>query len=158
MKKKTLQQADIFFYRATLALMMCTPTYSASNIEQNWPNYSFTVKLCPYQATPRIHSDLHVEANYYLVCSQMCSPLKIYLSVDSQESVCPENLGKMPSSTQNGSERSPRSFQGCFPLLQGPSCRKLRQNVFDPIGSNTIASVQAFFSIRWTIVIVFDPT
>ena len=50
-------------------LMTCTPTYGASNVGHFGPNDSFTVKLGPYGATPRIHSDIHVEANYYLVCS-----------------------------------------------------------------------------------------
>ena len=135
---------------------MCTPTYGASNVGQSRSNVSFAVKLSPYRATPRIQSDLLVEANYYHIC---CSPLGMYLPVGSQESVCPENVDNLPSSTPNGTERSPRFLLGCFSLLQGPSCRKSRHDVFDPMGSNMIAIVQTFFfSIRWTMAIVFDPT
>ena len=60
-------------YRATLVLMICTPTYGASNIGQYRPNDSFAVKLSRYRATPRIHSDLvymlRLIITRYLVCS-----------------------------------------------------------------------------------------
>ena len=58
--RKPVQQAGNFLYRATLVLMMCTPTYGASNIGKYRLNDSFTAKLNPYRATPRIQSDLHV--------------------------------------------------------------------------------------------------
>ena len=58
-------------------------------------------------------------------------------------SVCPENVGNWspspldesePTPRSIQSEPTPRSIQSCFPLLQGPSCRK---------------STSAFFRSNW---------
>ena len=45
-------------------------------------------------------------------------------------SFSPENVGNWSPSPQNDLEFSPRSVQSCFPLLQGPSCRKSPSALF----------------------------
>ena len=73
-------------------------------------------------------------------------------------SFCPENVGNSSSSPQNEAELSPRSIQSCFPLVQGPSCRKSPAAFF---GSNWVKydynprsdrKIRCF-SIRWTLVL-----
>ena len=128
--------------------MMCTPTYGVSKFGQFRPNESLTVKLSLCRVTPRIHSDRHVEANYYSV--RFAVRWKCTFQQVRKGAFAPKTLKKWPYPRQNESERSPRSFEGCFPLIQGPNCRKSRQNVFDPIGSNSIAIVQTLFSIRYS--------
>ena len=79
------------------------------------------------------------EANYYAVGFAVCSKSTFrYVRV----SFCPEHVGNWSSSPQNDLELSPRSIQSCFPLLQGPSCRKSPSALFrsNP-GSNTITIV-----------------
>ena len=45
-------------------------------------------------------------------------------------SFCPENAGNWSPSPQNESQFYPRSVQSCFPLLQGPSCKKSPSALF----------------------------
>ena len=75
---------------------------------------------------------------------------------------CPENLGNWSSSPQNELELSPRSIQSCFLLLEGPSYRKslsahFRSNWVKYDYNPRSHRQNVFLSIRWTIVIVFDP-
>ena len=66
---------------------------------------------------------IRLHNNWPLADSWICSPLKKYSSARSM-SFCPENVVSWSPSSRNESEFSPRSIQSCFPLLQGPSCRK----------------------------------
>ena len=77
-------------------------------------------------------------------------------------SVCPENLGKWSTPPRNESELWPKSIQSCFPLLQGPRCRKSPSALFRSKWvqydcSRLSDRKKTFFSIRWGIVIVLDP-
>ena len=74
-------------------------------------------------------------------------------------------LGKWSSSRQNESEVSPKSIQSCFRASPGAQLQEISVSTFStqlsqtrlqsPIGSKI--TKKTFFSIRWTIVIVFDP-
>ena len=69
-------------------------------------------------------------------------------------SFCPENVGNLSSSPQNEWEFSPRSIQSCFPLLQGPSCRK---SPSAPFRSNWVKIRLHIIPDRIENNVFFDP-
>ena len=107
-----------------------------------------------------------------MISGMRVGPILMQLDLQSVEEVpfqyvrtsfCPENVGNWSASPRNDLGFSPRSVQTeLFPASPGAHLQEITVSTFSiQLGQirlqPPIGSTKTFFSIRWTIVIVFDP-